>query len=122
MNYANAIPRLQGVSQAAAYFLTDMRFQRARISRVRFREYLRKSQHEQKPVQKFTPRLGGNSGGDLLRPGDSEYDGARRIWNGMAAGKAGILIARCADVVDVHLVVRAGAAAGNADGDSLRRS
>jgi hypothetical protein len=49
--------------------------------------------------------------GGLLRPGDSEYDGARRIWNGMAAGKPG-LIARCADVADVQLVVRTAAAAG----------
>jgi len=29
--------------------------------------------------------------GGLLRPGDSEYDGARRIWNGMAAGKPGLI-------------------------------
>jgi hypothetical protein len=48
--------------------------------------------------------------GDLLRPGDSEYDGARVIWNGMVARKPG-LIARCADVADVQLAVRAGAAA-----------
>jgi hypothetical protein len=48
--------------------------------------------------------------GDLLRPGDGEYDGARVIWNGMVARKPG-LIARCADVADVQLAVRAGAAA-----------
>jgi hypothetical protein len=48
--------------------------------------------------------------GDLLRPGDDEYDGARVIWNGMVARKPG-LIARCADVADVQLAVRAGAAA-----------
>jgi hypothetical protein len=48
--------------------------------------------------------------GDLLRPGDREYDGARAIWNGMVARKPG-LIARCADVADVQLAVRAGAAA-----------
>jgi FAD/FMN-containing dehydrogenase len=48
--------------------------------------------------------------GDLLRPGDGEYDAARAIWNGMVARKPG-LIARCADVADVQLAVRAGAAA-----------
>jgi hypothetical protein len=48
--------------------------------------------------------------GDLLRPGDGEYDGARVIWNGMVARKPG-LIARCADVADVQLAVRVGAAA-----------
>jgi hypothetical protein len=47
--------------------------------------------------------------GDLLRPGDGEYDGARVIWNGMVARKPG-LIARCADVADVQLAVRTGAA------------
>ena len=49
--------------------------------------------------------------GDLLRPGDGEYDGARRIWNGMVARKPG-LIARCADVADVQLAVRIAAVAG----------
>jgi len=49
--------------------------------------------------------------GDLLRPGDDEYDGARGIWNGMVARKPG-LIARCADVTDVQIAVRAAAAAG----------
>jgi hypothetical protein len=49
--------------------------------------------------------------GDLLRPGDGEYDGARAIWNGMVARKPG-LIARCADVADVQLAVRTAAAAG----------
>src|SRR5580698_3561214 len=48
--------------------------------------------------------------GDLLRPGDREYDGARGIWNGMVARKPG-LIARCADVADVRLAVRIAAAA-----------
>jgi hypothetical protein len=49
--------------------------------------------------------------GDLLRPGDDEYDGARGIWNGMVARKPG-LIARCADLTDVQIAVRAAAAAG----------
>jgi hypothetical protein len=49
--------------------------------------------------------------GDLLRPGDGEFDGARSIWNGMVARKPG-LIARCADVADVRLAVRDAAAIG----------
>ena len=48
--------------------------------------------------------------GDLLRPGDGQYDGARSIWNGMVARKPS-LIARCANVADVQLAVRIGAAA-----------
>src|SRR6202451_231884 len=48
--------------------------------------------------------------GDLLRPVDGEYDGVRGIWNGMVARKPG-LIARCADVADVQLAARTGAAA-----------
>ncbi len=44
--------------------------------------------------------------GDLLRPGDSGYEGARAIWNGMAA-RTPALIARCTDVADVQKAVRA---------------
>jgi hypothetical protein len=55
--------------------------------------------------------LRGKFRGGLLRPSDGEYDGARRIWNGMVARKP-CLIARCADVADVQLVVRTAAAAG----------
>jgi hypothetical protein len=44
--------------------------------------------------------------GDLIRPGDSDYEGARVIWNGMVARSPG-LIARCADVSDVQQAVRA---------------
>jgi hypothetical protein len=49
--------------------------------------------------------------GDLLRPGESGYEDARAIWNGMAARTPG-LIARCADVSDVQNAVRAGAETG----------
>ena len=48
--------------------------------------------------------------GDLLRPGDVDYEEARTIWNGMVARKPG-LIARCADVGDVQSAVRAANAA-----------
>jgi FAD binding domain/Berberine and berberine like len=43
--------------------------------------------------------------GDLLRPGQSGYEEARTIWNGMATRSPG-LIARCADVGDVQSAVR----------------
>ncbi|MGB9467032.1 MAG: FAD-binding oxidoreductase [Candidatus Acidiferrum sp.] len=49
--------------------------------------------------------------GHLLRSGDSEYECARNIWNGMVARRPG-LIARCIDVADVQAAVRAAAAAG----------
>ena len=43
--------------------------------------------------------------GDLLRPGQSGYEGARGVWNGMFDRKPG-LIARCADMKDVQSAVR----------------
>lgn len=43
--------------------------------------------------------------GDLLRVGDSGYEEARTIWNGMVARRPG-LIARCLDVNDVQTAVR----------------
>jgi hypothetical protein len=49
--------------------------------------------------------------GDLLRPGDREYEDARVIWNGMVARTPG-LIARCADVNDVQVAVRSGSEIG----------
>ncbi len=49
--------------------------------------------------------------GDLLRPGQSGYDDARTIWNGMVARAPG-LIARCADVNDVQNAVRAASEIG----------
>src|SRR5215472_3129449 len=49
--------------------------------------------------------------GDLLRPGDSGYEEARVVWNGMTA-RAPRLIARCADVSDVQGAILAASAAG----------
>ncbi len=46
--------------------------------------------------------------GDLIRPGENEYETARGIWNAMVARRPG-LIARCADVPDIQAVVRAAA-------------
>src|SRR5918911_1487886 len=42
--------------------------------------------------------------GDLIRPGDSEYDTARRVWNG-SIDRHPALIVRCADVGDVRTAV-----------------
>lgn len=49
--------------------------------------------------------------GDLVRPGESGYDEARNIWNGMFDRKPG-LIARCADASDVQAAVQTAAKAG----------
>lgn len=43
--------------------------------------------------------------GQLVRPGDVEYDSARRVWNGMIDKRPG-LIARCTGTADVVAAVR----------------
>ena len=43
--------------------------------------------------------------GELLRPGDAEYEQARTIWNGLVAQRPG-LIARCLDLADVRTAIR----------------
>jgi hypothetical protein len=55
--------------------------------------------------------LRGRFKGELLRPGDGEYEVARPIWNGMFPHRPG-LIARCTDVSDVQSVVCAASDAG----------
>ena len=49
--------------------------------------------------------------GALLRPGESAYEDARVIWNGMVSRAPG-LIARCADVGDVQNAIRASSETG----------
>src|SRR5580658_3753912 len=49
--------------------------------------------------------------GDLVRPGDTGFEDARAIWNGMVARKPG-LIARCADLSDVQSTIRAASETG----------
>jgi hypothetical protein len=49
--------------------------------------------------------------GDLLRPGEGDYEVARNIWNGMVARKPG-LIARCVEIEDVQAAVRMAAGEG----------
>ena len=49
--------------------------------------------------------------GDLLRPGDREYENARGVWNGMF-DRHPALIARCRYVPDVQHAIRAAREAG----------
>jgi hypothetical protein len=49
--------------------------------------------------------------GDLLRPGQNEFEEARAIWNGMVARTPG-LIARCANVSDVQKAIRSASQTG----------
>jgi FAD/FMN-containing dehydrogenase len=49
-------------------------------------------------------------GGELVRPGDPAYDGARSVWNGMIDARPAA-IARCASTADVQAAVRAARAA-----------
>jgi FAD/FMN-containing dehydrogenase len=46
-----------------------------------------------------------NLHGELIAPGDENYDNARRVWNGMI-DKYPALIARCADAADVVSAVQ----------------
>lgn len=57
-----------------------------------------------KAIEELYCSLKGQFRGDLIRPGDDEYETARGIWNAMAARRPG-LIARCADVPDVQSAV-----------------
>src|SRR5687768_2750659 len=43
--------------------------------------------------------------GELLRPGDDDYERARKVWNGMI-DKRPALIARCTGVADVMAAVQ----------------
>jgi len=55
--------------------------------------------------------LNGRFKGDLLRPGERGYEDARAVWNGMVS-RSPSLIARCADVTDVQMAVKAASATG----------
>jgi FAD/FMN-containing dehydrogenase len=49
--------------------------------------------------------LAGHFGGELIRPGDPQYDAARAVWNGAIDRRPG-LIARCTGATDVRAAVR----------------
>ncbi len=49
--------------------------------------------------------------GELIRPSDTGYEEARKLYNGMIDKRPG-LIARCADVADVIAAVRFGHESG----------
>lgn len=55
--------------------------------------------------------LNGRFKGELLRPGESGYEDARAVWNGMVS-RSPCLIARCADIADVQNTVKAASATG----------
>ena len=63
------------------------------------------------PIEEVSAALKGKFRGELFRPGDYGYAEARTIWNAMVARKPA-LIARCADIADIQVAVRAAAAAG----------
>ncbi|MGH9727245.1 MAG: FAD-binding oxidoreductase [Candidatus Acidiferrales bacterium] len=64
-----------------------------------------------KNLEDLAGQLKGKFKGELLRPEDPGYSDARRIWNASAARNPG-LIARCNNVPDVQMAVRAASAAG----------
>lgn len=57
------------------------------------------------PIEEVAAALKRQFRGDLLRPGDSPYEGAHRVWNALTQRRPA-LIARCADVADVQAAVR----------------
>jgi len=65
----------------------------------------------QKAIQSVYETLSRNFNGLLIRPHDTGYDDATRIWNGMFVRRPG-LVAYCRDVNDVQAAVRASAATG----------
>ena len=59
-------------------------------------------------VERFSPQeLRSKLRGPVIGPGDSEYEEARRVYNGMIDKRPGI-IARCRDVADVITAVKFG--------------
>ena len=59
------------------------------------------------PLETFAADLSGA----LLLPGHPEYDGARKLWNGLI-DRYPAMIARCADAADVSRALRFARAQG----------
>jgi FAD binding domain-containing protein/berberine-like enzyme len=49
--------------------------------------------------------LGTGTRGDVIRPGDDEYESARRVWNGTIDRRPGLIV-RCTGAADVLAAVR----------------
>src|SRR5437762_4392649 len=64
-----------------------------------------------KAIEEVYSSLKGQFRGDLIRPGDDDYETARGIWNAMVARRPG-LIARCAEVPDIQSAVSAASTIG----------
>src|SRR6266567_6881374 len=64
-----------------------------------------------KAIEEVYSSLKGQFRGDLIRPGDDDYETARGIWNAMVAHRPG-LIARCAEVPDIQSAVSAASTIG----------
>src|SRR5690348_7453525 len=63
-----------------------------------------------------TPQVPFDAGTDrpmgvLLRPGDAEYDDARRVWNGMIDRRPALIV-RCRDADEVAAAIAYGRARG----------
>src|SRR5207302_9325165 len=59
-----------------------------------------------KAIEEVYSSLKGQFRGDLIRPGDDDYETARGIWNAMVGHRPG-LIARCPEVPDIQSAVSA---------------
>src|SRR5206468_8435985 len=64
-----------------------------------------------KAIEEVYSSLKGQFRGDLIRPGDDDYETARGIWNAMVGHRPG-LIARCAEVPDIQSAVSAASTTG----------
>src|SRR5215831_16796890 len=55
-------------------------------------------------MDEATQALQGNLRGQLIRPGDADYEAARKVYNGMIDRRPALII-RCVDVADVIAAV-----------------